>query len=95
MEQCKIRQEKSRIKLTLLAVFGAVTTLMLSGNAYAEAEDAPHWIGLDTTDRTADAVVSASSTSMTPLDTRIVSRGKSTSKAVSGRPFHGLIICIQ
>lgn len=58
----------------------------------AEADDPPHWIGLDTTGRTTDIVVSATGIAATSLDTRIASRGRSAAKAISGRPSSGLII---
>lgn len=58
----------------------------------AEADDSPHWIGLDSTGRTADVVVSATGPARTTLDTRIVSRGRSSARTISGRPSRGLLI---
>ena len=76
-----------RIILSLLAIASACVLF---------GDDAPHWIGLDTTLRDAQPWVAPVSASFAQsLDTRIMSYEVSESGRITGRPLQGFLVFVK
>lgn len=76
-----------RMALGLLAIASACVLF---------GDDAPHWIGLDTTLRDAQPWVAPVSASFAQsLDTRIMSYEVSESGRITGRPLQGLLVVVK